>query len=227
MGTYRVSASGLRSSATFGRSWRVIDAFSLVSFVCLYVCFLNEPVRRKIVEFACHRNGKAGDGQVYAVLAVRPIGEIRVFGRDKNKCKQFAARVQEESGVKSVASETMKEAVSGVKIITTVTRATEPNLDGSMVAFGAHINAVGAIVPGRHELSRSVFDRASMIVTDSVTQARELSSEMIDFMGGEDARWERVIPLARLVQSERPRLERRRLPFLNLLVSVFRISLWQ
>ena len=71
-----------------------------------------------------------------------------------------------------------------------------------MIASGAHINAIGAIVPSRAEIARAVFDRCDRIVVDSVPQAQKLSRELIDFFGAADQEgWEQVTSLANLVAA--------------------------
>ncbi len=158
-------------------------------------------------EFAIIGTGKQAMMQVRAVLSVRDVSKVHVFGRNKERRDQFAERVQKECGVETVTENTIADAVKGASIITTVTRATEPILEASMIAPGTHINAVGGIVPGRFELAENVLERADMIVVDSVSQARELSSELIGFYGEDETRWAGVRPLSALVQTgeKRPR----------------------
>ena len=74
-----------------------------------------------------------------------------------------------------------------------------------MLARGAHINTIGAIVPSRAELAADILARSSKIVADSVPQARKLSRELIEFFGDVSAAWERVESLASVVQKRQPR----------------------
>ena len=71
-----------------------------------------------------------------------------------------------------------------------------------MIAKGAHINAIGAIVPSRAEIAGDVLERCSHIVVDSVPQAQKLSRELMDFFGAADQEgWEQVRSLADLVAA--------------------------
>jgi ornithine cyclodeaminase len=70
-----------------------------------------------------------------------------------------------------------------------------------MLQYGAHINSVGAIVPGRAEISQDVLARSTQIVTDSIPQAQKLSREMIEFFGKDSAKWSSVRPLANIVSN--------------------------
>ena len=75
-----------------------------------------------------------------------------------------------------------------------------------MLAAGAHVNAVGAIVPSRAEVSRDVLERASRVVADSVPSAQKLSRELMEFFGPPDAEgWGRVEPLSSVVAARAAR----------------------
>jgi ornithine cyclodeaminase len=100
-------------------------------------------------ELAMIGTGKQAITQVAAVLAVRPIRRIRVFGRDGTRRNQFVDRLRSEFEVEVSGSDSVREAVENASIITLATRATEPILTAEMVRPGTHINSVGAIVPGR------------------------------------------------------------------------------
>jgi ornithine cyclodeaminase len=157
-------------------------------------------------EFAVIGTGKQAISQVAAVLAVRPVRRVRVFGRDEAKRARFAGRVREEFEVEAVAARSVAEAVEGASIITVVTRATEPVLTADLIAQGAHVNAVGAIVPSRAEVSRDVLARSSRVVADSVPSAQKLSRELMEFFGSPDAEgWGRVEPLSSVVAARAAR----------------------
>jgi alanine dehydrogenase len=138
--------------------------------------------------------GKQALPQVSALVSVLPITSIRVYGRDKERRKAMATRVEGELRIATVVSDSVAEAVDGAGVITTATRATEPFLAGSMVASGTHVNAIGAITPERAELFADLVDR-SFVATDSVEQARALAREV-------DGRELRA--LSSLVGSPRP-----------------------
>jgi len=157
-------------------------------------------------DFAIIGTGKQAMAQVAAVLAVRPIKRIRVFGRNEERRSQFAARVGKEFGVGVVSARSAAEAVKDASIITIVTRATEPVISADMIVRGAHINAIGAIVPSRAEVASNTLARCTQIVVDSVPQAQKLSRELMDFFGSPDREdWKRVRPLSALVAARQPR----------------------
>ena len=150
-------------------------------------------------EFAIIGTGKQALPQVAAVLAVRSVKRVRVFGRNRERLDAFVARVCKEFDLEAMPANSIAEALDGAGIVTVATRATEPIVSAGMVARGAHVNTIGAIVPSRAELSTDVLARAGRIVADSVPQARKLSREFIEFFGSDEARWQRVESLASVV----------------------------
>jgi len=156
-------------------------------------------------QFAMIGTGKQAITQVAAVLAVRPIRHIRVFGRDETRRNQFVTRLRSEFQVEVTASASIRDAVEGASIITVATRATDPIVSADMLQSGAHINSVGAIVPTRAEISQDVLARSTRIVTDSVPQAQKLSREMIEFFGKDSSKWNTVQSLAPVVANRSSR----------------------
>jgi ornithine cyclodeaminase len=155
-------------------------------------------------EFAIVGTGKQALTQVAAVLAVRPISRVRIFGRNAERAAQFAKRVEDELGVETTVANNIAEALRNVPVATVATRATEPIITSEMCARGTHINAIGAIVPSRAEIASDVLARCTRVIADSIPQAQKLSRELMAFFGADPARWGAVESLAQLV-SKRPR----------------------
>jgi ornithine cyclodeaminase/alanine dehydrogenase-like protein (mu-crystallin family) len=157
-------------------------------------------------DFAIIGTGKQAIAQVAAVLAVRPIKRVRVFGRNEERREQFAARVRKEFELDVTPARNIAEAVKGAAVITVVTRATEPVLSAEMIDRGVHVNAVGAILPSRAEMAADVLARCSRLVVDSVAQAQRLSKELMEFFGPPDQEgWKQVTSLAELVAARKSR----------------------
>jgi ornithine cyclodeaminase len=74
-----------------------------------------------------------------------------------------------------------------------------------MIDPGAHVNAIGAIVPSRAEIGANVLARCRIVV-DSVAQAQKLSRELMQFIGPPDHEgWKQVMSLAELVAARKSR----------------------
>ncbi len=138
--------------------------------------------------------GKQALPQASALATVLPITSIRVYGRNTERRKAMAARVEADLLIEAVITNSVAEAVDGAGVVTTATRATKPFLAGSMVASGTHVNAIGAITPERAELFADLVER-SFVVTDSIEAARALAREV----DGREMR-----SLSSLVGSPRP-----------------------
>jgi ornithine cyclodeaminase len=152
-------------------------------------------------ELALIGTGKQALSQAAAVAAVRPLRLLRVFGRDAGRRAQFAARAREELGLEVRESASIEDAVRDAPIVTTVTRATEPFLQPAWVARGAHVNAVGAIVPAGAEVAADLVARCGRVVVDSLPQARRLSRELIGRFGSDASGWSPVESLASVVAA--------------------------
>ena len=136
--------------------------------------------------------GKQAFQQARAIACVRPLERIRLFGREPAKRAALAERLREALGVEVSEHGGVADAIRGADVVTAITRAAEPILDGGMLEPGMHVNAVGAIVPSRRELDETAVARCDAIVTDSVAQAREDSGELRDAVEAGVLGWERV-----------------------------------
>ena len=132
---------------------------------------------------------------------MRRLRRVRVFGRDAEKCRAFLARARAELGLPVAGVASVEAAVEGAAIVTLVTRATEPFLLSAMVAKGAHINAVGAIVPERAEFEPALLDRCAAVAVDNVAQVRNLSREFQEKLGEDERAWARVQPLSAVIAA--------------------------
>lgn len=126
--------------------------------------------------------GKQAMVQAAAVLSVRPIRSVAVFGREPGRREAFTARVRAELGVAAEGYGDASTAVADAPVVTLITRARGPFLTAAAPAPGAHINAMGSITPERQEFEPALLDRCAVVAVDSVEQACALSSEVI-------ARW--------------------------------------
>ncbi|WP_084396540.1 ornithine cyclodeaminase family protein [Henriciella aquimarina] len=87
-----------------------------------------------------------------AMLEVRDIGEIRLWGRTHENAEKLADRLVAETGIDVLACTSVQQAVVGADIICTVTAAQEPVLPAACVKPGAHINLVGSSFDGPREI---------------------------------------------------------------------------
>jgi ornithine cyclodeaminase len=124
--------------------------------------------------------------QVRAVMAARPIREVRTFSRDAGARARFAEEMAHElgDGVRVVAVQSAQEAVSTADVVCCATTSSQPVFDADWLRPGAHVNGVGAFRLGMVELPPSLFARAALVTVDSRAAAR---AEAGDLMAAIDA----------------------------------------
>jgi ornithine cyclodeaminase/alanine dehydrogenase-like protein (mu-crystallin family) len=96
---------------------------------------------------------------VEAVRRVRPIRQVRIWGRSIERARDFATKVR-SLGLEADASPQVADAVEAADIICTVSAAAEPILFSRWVADGTHINAVGSSRAGPAEIAGDLVARA-------------------------------------------------------------------
>lgn len=111
--------------------------------------------------------GWQAQGQLEALLLVRPIRQARVFARHSEKLMAFCRQMAERLGIEVVPVADQHEAVAGCDIITTITNAAHPLFDSAWIKPGQHLNAAGSNALNRQELSEAAIRRCNRIVVDS------------------------------------------------------------
>ena len=99
-----------------------------------------------------------------AMLAVRPVRQVRIFSPNRERCAAFCNRASERYGLAVGASDSARNAVEDAEIICTTTSSREPVLHGGWLADGAHINAVGSSVAAARELDTAAVVRSRLFV---------------------------------------------------------------
>ncbi len=151
---------------------------------------------------AADRLGLIGSGfqarsQLEAVLAARPIRQIRVWSRSEARRTDFAADCAREFGVPVHAARSAREAVEDAPIVVTATSAKEPVVAAEWIAPGALVNAIGSNQATRRELPAELIRQAGLIVVDSLEQARFESGDLLLAVPPEE--WH-TLPLVELAE---------------------------
>jgi len=157
--------------------------------------------RKGANDMAMIGTGRQALAQVAAVHLVRPLERIRIWSPTPEKRRAFCNTVADQFGIEVFEARSLEEATEGAPIVTTVTRAREPFLRARMLARGAHLNAVGAILPNSAEIEQEVLSRVGFMAVDDVPNARKASRELIDYFdnGGGAGNWDRVRPLGGVI----------------------------
>ncbi|GAA3184577.1 MULTISPECIES: ornithine cyclodeaminase family protein [Streptomyces] len=139
--------------------------------------------------------------QLWAVTAVRPLAEVRVFSRSGERRAEFARRAVRELGVEARPVDRARSAVTGADIVITATTSPRPVLDADWIAPGTHLTTVGPKYADGHELPLALADRATVIATDSPQQA---AAYRPDFFLAPTRHFSRLVPLGALLDGAAP-----------------------
>jgi len=139
--------------------------------------------------------------QVLAVAAVRPLREVRVFSR--NPAHRDASVVQLESALPGTIgihpAGSLREAVDGAEILTTITSASRPIFPGEWLQAGQHLNVCGSNYPDRREIDGRVVARADLVVADDADAARVEAGDLLMAEREGQLNWARVHSLRDVV----------------------------
>lgn len=138
---------------------------------------------RSAAELAILGTGRQAFHQVAAVHAVRPLALVRVWSPTESSRVAFASLLANELDLRAEVAGSARAAVLDAPIVTTVTRAREPFLEGDWLAQGAHLNAVGAILPSTAELLPSVLPLSNFTTVDDAENAARGSRELREHFG--------------------------------------------
>ena len=97
-----------------------------------------------------------------AMRCVRQIRRVRVWSRNAENARAFAAGESKRQGIPIEVAAGAREAVAGADLICTATSAREPILHGDWISPGAHVNAVGSSVPAARELDADAVRRSRL-----------------------------------------------------------------
>jgi ornithine cyclodeaminase len=110
--------------------------------------------------------------QLRALLAVRPVRQVAVWGRRQEAAAQYA-REMSAGGVTVTVAASAREAVQGAEVVITATSATHPLVQPSWLAPGTHVTAMGADMPHKQELDPQILAAADKYAPDSTEAAAE------------------------------------------------------
>jgi len=121
--------------------------------------------------------GSQARHQVRCLALVRPLREIRIWGRHEDRARGLARELATEETMRGIAvraAASVEEAVRGAALVVTTTSSREPILREAWIAPGAHITAVGSDQPDKQEVEAALVARADVLVADSRPQCLRL-----------------------------------------------------
>ena len=110
--------------------------------------------------------------QLRALLEVRPIEQVTVWGRRRDAAEEYRRDLAAAGVAVSIAG-SAREAVEAADVVITATSSTAPLIQPGWLAPGAHVTAVGSDMPDKQELDPRVLAAAAKYVPDSIEAAAE------------------------------------------------------
>jgi len=111
-------------------------------------------------------SGVQAQSHIEALVRVRPIEEVRIWGRTPAHVETLVAQLAPHVDATLIASSSVENAVQGADVIALVTASRDPVLRREWVRSGAHICAVGACRPDQREMDTALV-RESVVFADS------------------------------------------------------------
>lgn len=124
-------------------------------------------------------SGWQARSQIEALCAVRPLDEIQVFARKRDKLESFCAEQSARMGCRIRASDSAESMVREADIVVTITTATEPLFEGGWLKAGSHVTAAGSNALIRREIDEAVIRRAAVVAVDSRATALRESGDLL------------------------------------------------
>jgi len=142
--------------------------------------------------------------QLEAVAAVRKLASVRVYGRDPERRRTYCEEMSRRLDIPVQPANSASEAVRGADIISTATTSAKPVLEGSDIAEGAHINAIGANHAHKRELDDTAIARAEVMFVDSLVQSEQEAGDLIIPFESQPQKWHLMKELHQLVAGQVP-----------------------
>jgi len=149
-----------------GRPLAVVDAVSVTALRTAAASGLATRLlaREDARTAAILGTGVQAEHHLRAMLAVRPLERVIVWGRSPEKAQAFAERHRVSAGIEIVAVPDARSAVEPADIVCTVTASPTPVLEGRWLKPGAHLNLVGAFTPATREADTEAIRRSRLFV---------------------------------------------------------------
>ncbi len=145
--------------------------------------------------------GQAMD-QVQAVIAVRPIEEVRIYTPSGHSARNLAQQLgQRHPGLRVWVADSPAQAVRDADVVTCATTSATPVFDPADVSPGAHINGIGSFTPEMREVQVVGLPRLRVFV-DSREAALAEAGDLIQAVDEGHLRPEDLTEIGQVVLGE-------------------------
>ena len=157
--------------------------------------YLARPEASRLVVFGA---GVQATAHLHAMRAVRPIDRLTVVSRGSSRAADLVEQAR-AAGLDARIGEPAD--VAAADIVCTCTTSKEPLFDGSRLAPGCHVNAVGAYQPTTREVDTATVAQARVVVETREVAAAEAGELLLAVEEGAIG-WDHVLAdLAEVVRG--------------------------
>ncbi|WP_428674113.1 ornithine cyclodeaminase family protein [Roseibium sp.] len=161
-----VSAQYLLSDAKTGEMLALIDGGELTARRTAAASALaaRSLARADARHLLVVGTGRLAPNLVAAHMAVRPIEEVTLWGRSKEKAAEAVRELEAQFQVTFNVATDLDEALAKADIVSAATLSTEPLIKGALLRPGTHVDLVGAFKPNMRESDDDLVRRAAIFV---------------------------------------------------------------
>ena len=123
--------------------------------------------------------GIQAETHLEAILAIRPLKQVLIWGRNPDKAKALVERMRCKHTIAIETIDNLQAAVSTADIICTLTASKQPLIQGQWLKPGAHLNLVGSHTPDAREVDTNTIKRSRLYVEIKSTALSEAGDILI------------------------------------------------
>jgi ornithine cyclodeaminase/alanine dehydrogenase-like protein (mu-crystallin family) len=161
----------------------------------------EKMARRGAGKVALIGTGRQARTQALALKAAGMLKELAVAARDRGKLESFCAGLKEELAVPVRAASSAEDAMAAADIVVAATNSATPVVMNGWLKPGTHLVGMGANAANRREIDPDIVQRASLLVTDDIEQAKMEAGEFIDLAKAGRLDWNKVKPLHEIITA--------------------------
>src|SRR5258706_1157123 len=124
-------------------------------------------------------SGVQARSHLEAMLVVRASKRVRVWSRNEDHTRQFAAEESKRYGITIEPMASAQQAVEGASLICTTTAAPQPILHGDWIASSAHIKSLGSSVAFTRELDTAAVVKSRLFVDRRESTVNEAGDYLV------------------------------------------------
>ncbi|MBW2409857.1 MAG: ornithine cyclodeaminase family protein [Deltaproteobacteria bacterium] len=113
-------------------------------------------------------SGWQAGGQLLALLAVRPIQQVKVFSPTRKHREAFVSEMRDRTGLKIIAVDDAEACAEDVDILMAATSSIERVIEPQWIKPGMHLSCIKS-----QEVDETVFDRCDRVVMHTKIQGKQ------------------------------------------------------